>query len=109
MLVDDMTQWVSRILRASGDARKRGFRARAEEAADVALAGAFPQINLSANVGTGTTPVRVSVDTTGVGPGSYQAAILVRTPSGPVAGSRIIPVLVQVARATAVLQTPRPG
>ncbi len=77
--------------------------------AAAALAGAFPQINLSANVGTGTTPVRVSVDTTGVGPGSYQAAILVRTPSGPVAGSRIIPVLVQVARATAVLQTSQSG
>ena len=77
--------------------------------ADVALAGAFPQINLSANTGTGTTPVRVSVDTTGVGPGSYRAAILVRTASGPVASSRIIPVLVQVTRAIAVLQTSQSG
>ncbi len=77
--------------------------------ADVALAGAFPQINLSANTGTGTTPVRVSVDTTGVGPGSYRAAILVRTASGPVASSRIIPVLVQVTPAIAVLQTSQSG
>ena len=70
--------------------------------------GPFPQINLSATAGTGTTPVRVSVDSTGVGPGSYQAAIFVRTTSEPFA-SRIIPVLVQVTPATAVLRTSQSG
>ena len=76
-------------------------------AAAVSL-GPFPQINLSATAGTDTTPVRVSVDSTGVGPGSYQAAILVRTTSEPLA-SRFIPVLVQVTLATAVLRTSQSG
>ena len=70
--------------------------------------GPFPEINLSATAGTGATPVRVSVDSTGVGPGSYQAAILVRTTSEPLA-SRFIPVLVQVTLATAVLRTSQSG
>ena len=76
-------------------------------AAAVSL-GPFPQINLSATAGTGPTPVRVSVDSTGVGPGSYQAAILVRTTNEPFA-SRIIPVLVQATPATAVLRTSQSG
>ena len=76
--------------------------------ASAGAAGPFPQINLSATAGIGATPVRVSVDASGVGPGSYQAAIFVRTTSAPFA-SRVIPVLVQVTPAIAVLRTSQSG
>ncbi len=64
VLIDDLTQWASAILLASGDARKRGFRGAAEKAADdalTALLSALDEISATViavtnEVGSGVSP-----------------------------------------------------
>ena len=64
VIIDDMTQWASRMLRGSGDARKTGFRAIAEAAADIAISTLFESLDeisatvivVSSEVGSGVSP-----------------------------------------------------
>ena len=64
ILIDDLTQWASGILLASGDARTRGFRAAAEQAADGALTDLFLALDeisatvivVTNEVGSGVSP-----------------------------------------------------
>ena len=64
VLIDDLTQWASRILLASGDPEAPGFRAVAEQAADGALADLFWALDeipatvivVTNEVGSGVSP-----------------------------------------------------
>ena len=64
VLIDDLTQWASRILLASGDSEAPGFRALAEQAADDALSDLLWTLDeipttvivVSNEVGSGVSP-----------------------------------------------------
>ncbi len=64
VIIDDMTQWASRMLRGSGDARKTGFRAIAEAAAEIAISTLFESLDeisatvivVTSEVGSGVSP-----------------------------------------------------
>ncbi len=64
VLIDDLTQWASRILFASGDSRTPGFRAAAEQAADDALSDLLSTLDeipaivivVTNEVGSGVSP-----------------------------------------------------
>ena len=64
VLIDDLTQWASRILLASGDSRKRGFRVAAEKAATDALTDLLSMLDeisaavivVTNEVGSGVSP-----------------------------------------------------
>ncbi len=63
-------------------------------------------LSLSANAGTGSGSIRVTVNTTGLAPGSYQSAIVVRSTTGQ---TQRVPVNLQVTASGAVLQTSQSG
>lgn len=64
ILIDDLTQWVSRILLSAGDSKTREFRIAAEDAADIALSGFMEALDeitaaviiVSSEVGSGVSP-----------------------------------------------------
>ncbi len=64
VILDDMTQWASRMLSGAGDAGKTGFRAIAEAAAEIAISAFFEAVDeisatvivVTSEVGSGVSP-----------------------------------------------------